>query len=221
MPILGGPWIFNLGAEIYAWFTANDLWRKSCAHLASYFPALNAQRPMRILDLGCGPGVTAIELAKVRSDAHIIGLDIAPRMLNQARNETARARLADRISYVLADATALPFAPEVIDVTTGHSFLYLVPNRAGVLQEAYRVLRRGGHYVSMEPRFARTGRSILREHWRNIRHLVSVTLWRPYSKYHGRLDESSFPAILQRAGFNQTGTELVLEGMGIVGYGEK
>jgi hypothetical protein len=73
----------------------------------------------------------------------------------------------------------------------------------------------------MEPRFGHTRESVLRRHWRDIRFLVSITLWRPYSKYHGRLDENSFPAALKRAGFDRTGTEPALEGLGIVGYGEK
>ena len=51
--------------------------------------------------------------------------------------------------------------------------------------------------------------------------MVSITLWRPYSKYRGRLDEASFTAALARAGFDATGTEPVLDGLGIVGYGEK
>ena len=219
MRFLGRPWIFELGAEIYAWFTANELWRESCAHLANFFPEPNGH-PRTILDLGCGPGVTAIELARVVPDAHIIGLDLAPRMINRARIETAQARLTRHISYVIADASALPFADEAIDAATAHSFLYLVPNRARVLKEAYRALRRGGRYASMEPRFARTAGSLLR-HWRDVRFMVSVALWRPYSKYHGRLDESSFPILLEHAGFKETGTEAALDGLGIVGYGEK
>lgn len=221
MRILGRPWLFDLGAEVYAWFNTNPLWRASCAHLAFYFPSLNGRPSLRVLDLGCGPGVTAIALAQVRPDAHIIGLDLAPRMIRRAREDTRRANLARNISYVIADATALPFAAEVMDVTTAHSFLYLVSDRAAVLEEARRVLRPGGRYASMEPRFGRTRGSLLRRHWRDLRFLVSVTLWRPYSKYHGRLDERSFPEILERAGFTRTGTEPALEGLGIVGYGQK
>ncbi len=176
---------------------------------------------MRVLDLGCGPGVTAIALAQTRPDAHVIGVDIAPRMIHRALSETAQAHLTPRISYVIADATALPFASEAIDATAAHSFLYLVPNRAQVLKEAYRVLRRGGRYASMEPRFAHAARNILQRHWHDLRFLVSVALWRPYSKYHGRLDETSFPTTLARAGFREIGTDPALEGLGIVGHGEK
>ncbi len=221
MRFLGRPWLFDLGAEIYAWFTANEPWRESCAHLARYFPEPNGHRPMRVVDLGCGPGVTAIALAQTRPDTHVIGVDLSPRMIHRARSETAQAHLTPHISYVIADATALPFASEAIDATAAHSFLYLVPNRAQVLKEAYRVLRRGGRYVSMEPRFARTAGSMLRRHWHDLRFMVSVTLWRPYNKYHGRLDETNFPTTLSRAGFRETGTEPALEGLGIIGHGEK
>jgi ubiquinone/menaquinone biosynthesis C-methylase UbiE len=221
MRILGRPWLFDLGAGIYAWFNANPLWGESCAHLAIYFPELNGRRSLRVLDLGCGPGVTAIALARVRPDVHIIGVDLAPRMIRLAREETARANPARSISYVIADATALPFAGDAMDVTTAHSFLYLVPDRAAVLKEAHRVLRAGGRYASMEPRFGRTRGSMLRRHWRDLRFLVSITLWRPYSKYHGRLDETSFRAMLEGAGFRKTGTEPALEGLGIIGHGEK
>lgn len=221
MRILERPWLFDLGSGIYAWFNSNPLWRQSCARLAAFLPPPNGVRPPRVVDLGCGPGVTAIEMLRVRGDAHIVGVDLAPRMIDEARRATERANLARNISYVIADATALPFPDNVVDVTTAHSFLYLVPDRAGVLQEAHRVLRPGGKYASMEPRFAQTHDSLLRRHWRDFRFLFSVTLWRPYSKYHGRLDERSFPALLERAGFGKTGTEPALEGLGIIGYGEK
>jgi SAM-dependent methyltransferase len=221
MRVLGRPWLFDLGSGIYAWFNANPLWRASCAHLAAFFPESDGHRMLRVLDLGCGPGLTAIALAQARADTFIIGVDLAPRMIQVARRETERANLTRNISYVIADATALPFPDDAVDVTAAHSFLYLVRNRAAVLKEAHRVLRSGGRYASMEPCFGRAHDSILQRHWRDLRYLVSITLWRPYSKYHGRLDEDSFPAILEGAGFGKTGTEPALEGLGIVGHGEK
>lgn len=220
MRLLDFPWLFELGAPIYNWFNSQAIWRESCARLAAYFPKTAAASPLRVLDLGCGPGNTAIEMARVRRDAFIVGLDLAPTMLEIAQKETRRANLTQNISYVLADATVLPFAYDVFDATTGHSFLYLVPNRAGVLHEAYRVLRRGGRWVSMEPRDGKTGNWV-RKNWRNVRFMVSVILWRPYSKMHGRLDEQKFPAALASAGFKNTGTAPAIEGLGIIGYGEK
>jgi ubiquinone/menaquinone biosynthesis C-methylase UbiE len=211
--------LFDFGAEIYAWFNSQKTWHESNARLAAYFPPPPSGRRLRVLDLGCGPGFTAMANAEERPDAQIMGVDLAPRMLKIAQRRSQRSGL--NIAYIRADATALPFANDSIDVTTGHSFLYLVPNRAGVLSEAYRVLRSGGCYVSMEPRDGVTQPGILRRHWHDVRFLVSVLLWRPYSKYHGRFDEKSFPATLEHAGFKNTSTEVVLEGLGIIGCGEK
>jgi ubiquinone/menaquinone biosynthesis C-methylase UbiE len=224
MRLLDFPWLFELGAPIYNWFNAQNVWRGSCARLAAHFPSPPDDDPppsgIRVLDLGCGPGNTAIEMARARPDAFIVGLDLAPTMLRLAQSETLHARLTQNISYVLADATALPFPEDLFEVTTGHSFLYLVGDRAGVLREAYRVLRRGGRWVSMEPRDGETGDWIAK-HWKNVRFMVSVLLWRPYSKMHGRLDETRFPETLSRAGFKNNGTEPAIEGLGIIGYGEK
>lgn len=220
MGLFDFPWIFELGAPIYNWFNAQGVWRESCRRLAAHFPTDTTNQKLRVLDLGCGPGNTAIEMARVRPDALIVGLDLAPKMLALAQTETKREKMTHNISYVLADATALPFPSNTFDVTTGHSFLYLVPDREGVLRESYRVLRRGGRWVSMEPRDGKTENWIAK-HWTNVRFMVSVILWRPYSKMHGRLDEQKFPATLAAAGFKNNGTELAIEGLGIIGYGEK
>ncbi len=221
MKILGRAWLFNLGADVYAWFNANELWRASCAHLAAFYPQPNGRRPMRVLDLGCGPGVTALALAEARPDTHIVAVDLAPRMISLAQKQTRRRHLTHNISYVIADAAALPFPPGAFDVATAHSFLYLVDDRKSVLEDAYRVLRGGGVYVSMEPHEGQTKRGALTRHWNNVRYMVSILLWRPYSKYHGRLDEKNFPSALKRAGFKRTGVELALDGLGIIGHGEK
>lgn len=221
MSLLNHPWLFEFGAGLYNWFNAQGVWRASCAHLTALFPEASRGRALRVLDLGCGPGNTAIEMARVRPDIHIVGLDLATRMLDIARLETQRAGLTRNVEYVLADATALPFANNSFDVTTGHSFLYLVHDRAGVLREAYRVVRRGGRWVSMEPRDGLANPGWIARNWTNVRFMVSIMLWRPYSKMHGRLDEQKFPAALSGAGFKNNGTEPAIEGLGIIGFGEK
>ena len=223
------PWIFELGASFYAWFTAQDTWRESCARLVAHFPAARdgagadpAPVTLLVLDLGCGPGVTAIEMARERPDAHIIGLDLAPRMLANARRYTAKTEVGAQIDYVLADATHLPFATDAFDVITGHSFLYLVGNRKGVLAEAFRVVRRGGRYASMEPHGGGADwRAVLRDYGRKLRMMTAIVLWRPFSMLHGQLRADNFRRLLEEAGFHHFRSETVLNGLGIIGEGEK
>jgi ubiquinone/menaquinone biosynthesis C-methylase UbiE len=221
--LLTRPWIFELGASFYAWFTAQETWRASCARLVSHFPAPRAAgKPLLVLDLGCGPGVTVIEMARVRPEAQIIGLDLAPRMLDNARRYTAATEVGNQIDYVLADATHLPFSGDSIDVITGHSFLYLVGNRTGVLSEAYRVLRAGGRYASMEPHGGGADwRAVIRDYGRHLRMMTAIVLWRPFSLLHGQLRTANFKGLLEAAGFQKFRSETVLNGLGIIGEGEK
>lgn len=216
---MGRPWIFDLGAFLYGIMTAQETWRSSCAQLAHYVP--DRDQP-RVLDLGCGPGVSTIVIAQSRREARVFGLDLAPRMLGEAKDYTAQAGLDGSIGYVNADAARLPFPAGSFDAVTGHSFLYLVPERRAVLSESLRVLRPGGRVASMEPHSGNTHLPLLAKHWRNWRYVISVLLWRIYSRFfHTQFTEGSFSRTLVEAGFQNPQTELVLEGFGIIGSGEK
>jgi ubiquinone/menaquinone biosynthesis C-methylase UbiE len=211
-------WIFNLGAAIYGWFTAQPVWRASCARLAAGLPAHDG---IRVADLGCGPGVSTIELARARPDALLVGLDLAPRMLAEASRRRATARHPGRIRWVLGDAARLPFATGSLDALTGHSFLYLLPDRTTALAEMRRVLRSGGRLVLMEPSGRPASvRSILRFS-RNPRHLFAVSLWRPFSRVHGRFSPASLAATLEQAGFVGCQVGEALGGLGLLARAEK
>jgi len=75
---------------------------------------IDAKPGQRILDIGCGCGAIAIELAKqVGPSGHVLGIDISVPMLERARELTAKSLAAD---YVLADATVYPFDPRSFDL---------------------------------------------------------------------------------------------------------
>jgi ubiquinone/menaquinone biosynthesis C-methylase UbiE len=68
----------------------------------------------RVIDVGCGCGTTAIELAtRVGPKGHVIGIDVSAPMLARAR---ARARVDLPLKFVLADATVHPFEPGRADL---------------------------------------------------------------------------------------------------------
>ena len=212
-------WLFNLGADVYGWFTAQPAWRASCATMAARLPVGAAPR---VADLGCGPGVSTIEVARLRPDGLVLGMDVAPRMLAEARRRLARARLpAGRVRWVLGDVGRLPFATESLDALTGHSFLYLVRDRPAALAEMLRVLRDGGRLLLMEPNSrAATPRGVLRVS-RDPRHLLAAGLWRPFSRVHGRFSAASLAATLEGAGFVRCRVEETLGGLGLLAGAEK
>lgn len=213
-------WVFDLGANLYAWFTAQSLWHQSCAALVGYLPPGDN---LRVVDLGCGPGVSTFEMARLRPSHLYAGLDRAGRMLQQARRRQRRARLAPaaRIAWLQADAISLPFQSASLDALTGHSFLYLLPRRAQALAEMRRVLRPGGRLVLMEPnKRGASVRDVLALS-RDPRHLVSVSLWRPFSRLHGQFTAASLASALAAAGFREVSVQEVLGGLGLLARADR
>jgi ubiquinone/menaquinone biosynthesis C-methylase UbiE len=70
----------------------------------------------RIVDVGCGSGVTTIAFAqKVGASGHVLGVDVSSPMLEQAR---ASKPASAPVEFVLADATVFPFDPASVDLVT-------------------------------------------------------------------------------------------------------
>jgi ubiquinone/menaquinone biosynthesis C-methylase UbiE len=73
--------------------------------------------PRRALDLGTGTGLAAFAVAARFPESQVVGADIAPEMLAQAR-ATAPSELSARIRFELADASALSYDDGAFDLVT-------------------------------------------------------------------------------------------------------
>lgn len=197
-------WIFDLGAGLYDWMTWQGVWRAHSSSMVGGRDGFSA-RP-KVLDLGTGPGISAMGILDVLPKAHVVGLDLSSKMLQRARK-----RVSGRVDLVLADAVKLPFADSSFDLITGHSFLYLLPDAAGALREVARVLRPGGRCVFVEPR---QGPSLgpLRRSRGPIRFRLSMVLWRLVSARVGRFDEPGLRVLLEQE-LTQVELESALNGL--------
>ncbi|HYQ81146.1 MAG TPA: methyltransferase domain-containing protein, partial [Anaeromyxobacteraceae bacterium] len=137
---------FDLGASVYSFLTAHEPWRASCRALGALVPG------PRVLDLGVGPGTSALEMARAGGKAYL-GLDRSREMLRRAARAARRRGVA--LSLLRADGMALPVRDGALDGVTGHSVLYLLPDPAAALAEVRRVLRPGGWAAFLEPRAGR------------------------------------------------------------------
>jgi ubiquinone/menaquinone biosynthesis methyltransferase len=98
----------------------------------------------RALDLACGTGDIAFELAS--RGARVTGLDITIRMLELA---SAKSR-SGNIAFVAGDMMALPFPARSFDVITTGYGLRNVPVLPTAIAEIARVLRPGGVALSLD-----------------------------------------------------------------------
>lgn len=115
--------------------------------------------PTRILDLGAGTGFCQQSLAGRYPEAEIHALDIALAMLMQARKKISwLRRLKRRDHFVSANAAALPFADNSMDMIVSSLTLQWCPDLVRVFSECRRVLKPGGMLL-----FTNFGPDTLRE----------------------------------------------------------
>jgi ubiquinone/menaquinone biosynthesis C-methylase UbiE len=169
-----------------------------------------------VLDLGVGPGTSALEMARADPSRRHVGLDVSAQMLERARAHAREAGV--RLALVRGDALHLPLFDGSVDGATGHSILYLLPDPAAALREVRRVLRPGGRVAFLEPRAGARLRSALPV---GLHHALAMAVWRGMARLHARYDEESLPALLAAAGFDGARAWPVLSGFGVMATAER
>ena len=97
-----------------------------------------------VIDLGSGAGFDCFLAAQQVGEAgRVIGVDMTHEMLAKARANAAQIGAAN-VEFRLGELEHLPVADNTADVIISNCVINLVPDKAQVLREAYRVLRPGG-----------------------------------------------------------------------------
>jgi SAM-dependent methyltransferase len=94
----------------------------------------------RFLDLACGTGAVAERAAAAGAD--VVGVDIAPVLIEQARARAAERGLA--IEYLVGDAEALGLDSESFDLVASTCGVMFAPDHSAVARELARVTKSGG-----------------------------------------------------------------------------
>jgi len=99
-----------------------------------------------VIDLGSGAGNDAfIARHETGETGKVIGIDFTPAMIERARIN-AEARGFNNVEFRQGDIENMPVASNVADVIVSNCVLNLVPDKDGVMNEIYRVLKPGGHF---------------------------------------------------------------------------
>lgn len=128
-----------------------DCARYSATELARLHRPLE-QPALKVLEIGCGSGLSTRAFLDAREDVIIDGIDIAPQMLDQARQNLSDDIEKGRLSLHLEDALSYLQHAEtgaydvVISNYALHNFLETYRNQ--VVGEIARVLNPGGHLIN-------------------------------------------------------------------------
>ncbi len=107
--------------------------------------SLGVKAPLRVLDLGCGDGTTAIPLAL--SGAEVIGIDIAKNLVDAGNKRAAEAGL-NRLKFQQGDACDLQgVGDHSFDLTLSVFGAMFAPKPFDVAKEMVRVTKPGGRIV--------------------------------------------------------------------------
>lgn len=95
-----------------------------------------------VLELGCGPGRTAAEVA--RRGARVTGLDPSPAMIAAARRRNRAAINAGKVELLLGAAGSVPAPDASYHAALAVHTIYFWPDLDAGLREIHRVLVSGG-----------------------------------------------------------------------------
>ena len=110
--------------------------------------ALMALAPrQRYVDLGVGDGQLTLMLAGAARE--VTAVDLSTKMLNGLERRASDAGLAN-IKYIEADITDLPMPEGEQDIAVMSQALHHIPTASRALEEAYRILTRGGRILVID-----------------------------------------------------------------------
>lgn len=118
----------------------------------------------QVLELGCGPGVYARQLAGRFAHLRAIGVDQAAQQLRRARSQAAARRLTN-CRFEHGDARALAWPAGTFDAVIASRLFMILAEQGQALAEMHRVLRSGGRCFIAEPRVARRAALPLHALW--------------------------------------------------------
>lgn len=141
-----------MGADAKFWDgLAEKYARKPVEDVAAYERKLDMTKSRLspedvILDIGCGTGSLALELAPLVSHVHAV--DISRGMLEIARRK-ADERQVSNVTFHQAAVQELPhFEPASLDGVCAYNILHLVRERAALLEHVMKLLKPGAFFIS-------------------------------------------------------------------------
>jgi ubiquinone/menaquinone biosynthesis C-methylase UbiE len=97
----------------------------------------------RVLEVGCGPGFIAIEIAKLLPEVQVVGLDVSKTMIDIATGNAHRHGVSEHIVFQEGDASKMPFEEASFDFAISSGSLHHWEEPGRIFREIYRVLNPG------------------------------------------------------------------------------
>ena len=145
---------YNLATDLYEYgwaqsfhfcrFSKGEAFRQALARHEHYLAhKMNLQEGSTVLDVGCGVGGPAREIAKF-SGASIVGLNNNDYQIERATRYAKAEGLDKQVKFVKGDFMQMSFPDNSFDAVYAIEATVHAPSLEGIYSEIYRVLKPGG-----------------------------------------------------------------------------
>ena len=149
-----------------------------------------------VLDLGSGGGIDVFLAAhKVGETGKAIGIDFSEEMVRTARENAEKIGLKN-VEFKIGELEDMPVDSSSVDVIISNCVINLSTNKEEVIQEAFRVLKKGGRLVISD----KVAREQMPDHVKN-----DLSLWG--GCIAGAITKQEYTALLKNAGFSDIALE--------------
>ena len=166
---------------------------KASKWLSEIRKKIGDKKPLKILDVGCGPGYFTVLLGLEGHD--VTGIDLTEAMIDKARKLIGMNGPYDcELQAIVMDGENLDFCDESFDVIITRNLTWTLPHPVQAYSEWYRVLKKGGILLNFDAEYAKGEHNLknrnnlahkdisdeMKEECRKIYHMLNIsTLDRP------------------------------------------
>lgn len=137
-------WVMGDDLHFGLFASPSDTLAEATARLTRALAGRAALEPeLEVLDLGCGVGTSALRLADEQG-CYVTGVSTSAVGVAEARRRADEQGLDDRTRFLVMDAQHLTLESESVDRVFALESVHLMPDKAQVFRECFRVLRPGG-----------------------------------------------------------------------------
>lgn len=165
------------------------------AGILDWIDSLSLQHGARILELGCGPGILALELA--RRGFRVSALDRSSAMIKRLEATSKAGRL--EVETRIGDACATDWPSGAFDAVIGASLLNIVKDPEALTVETVRLLAPGGQASFYFPHLAFNQENVRRYITANDLPASSAAILLTWSGFARKLDASTAHTLLSKA----------------------
>lgn len=130
-----------------------DNWLRKLIHNPKKVLGKYVKKDMVVLDIGCGPGLFSVEMAKiVGGKGKVIAADIQEKMLEKLKDKLEYLSIKPIVEVHKTEKNKIG-VKDKIDFVLAFYMFHEVSNKEGFLRELKRIMKPNSRFLIIEPRF--------------------------------------------------------------------